>query len=156
MPMFPNGNRKEPGERKPISHEIEQHRRAYDANKLEQSKTTSFVPRGRTAVYTEDFSKAIKDLSEVPAGQAVVLMERLPLQLLECYLLAEEYGQNRPDVLRRFPKVGPSARARYAPAIAGLPKSKPKAKKAKTVPPVPEATVAVEVTADVENDNVEA
>lgn len=166
MPMFPTVERKEA--REPISHEVKPHNRPFDANKL--SKPSLPVRTDRQKRWDKDYAEAQAKLAELPPGYAVQLMERLPAQLLECYLVAETFGQARKDILQRFPKPGPSAINRYIYQTDSTPKeqvasdsdepvSKPKKKRAparKAVPPAKESAVVAEVATDEENDNVEA
>lgn len=64
------------------------------------------------------FQQAKDDLDKWQPGIALDNMQFMGIGLLEMYLLAEEVGQARPQILRAFPKPGAKARKRYLPALA--------------------------------------
>lgn len=132
MPLFPTLERKE--EREPISHEVEPHNRPFQEKKLQPKPLVTQRPREE--VWAKEYAEATEFLGKQPANVAVQRMQQLPRYLLECYLIAEEHGQARKQVLTRFPKAGKMARERYTP--------KPVRKSRKASPQAAEATATAE------------
>jgi len=99
----------------------------------------------------ERVERAKQRLEGMPAGAFVSLLEQLSDAEREVYLLAEQYGKNRQDLLRRFPRPRKKTVTEYlqaveaiddatteVPEVEDLPPS-PKPKRAAAKSPVPEA-----------------
>lgn len=98
------------GPRKEISTELVKHNREWTPPR---QGTHRVRPRG--TVWAEMFERAQRELRTLTPSDAVVLLEKQPLGMLELFLLAEEADQGRELILRSFPKPGFRARQRYLP-----------------------------------------
>jgi hypothetical protein len=99
------------GPKDEISNEVEKHFRPYT-----MPKGGNMAPKGTVAeLRARDFGKAREHLRILNAASAIELMQKMPVGLLEMYLLAEESDQGRVYILQSFPKPGRRARERYTP-----------------------------------------
>lgn len=71
--------------------------------------------RKRTVARAEMWERELKNMAGMSLATAREYVGKLPSRLAELALLAEEYGQNRQDLLRYFPKVSASTRDIYTP-----------------------------------------
>lgn len=102
-----------------VSHEIEKHDRIFaDRAQRESGQIESEIAAHRLSsedAAKRDFAQAVERLSKMHYATTIDFMQSMPSTVLQLYLLAEEATQNRPEVLRAFPKPGAQARARYLP-----------------------------------------
>jgi hypothetical protein len=87
----------------------------------------------------ERVAQAKQRLEGMPAGAFVTLLEQLSDTEREVYLLAETYGKNRQDLLRRFPRPRVATTEAYLQAVNALDEA---ATPAEDVPPSPEPLVS--------------
>lgn len=69
--------------------------------------------RTRSEAQERQFEDAKARLSKMTFASAVQFLTTLPVGLLEVYLLAEEAGEGRKEVLSQFPSPGARARETY-------------------------------------------
>jgi len=68
----------------------------------------------------ERVERAKQRLEGMPAGAFVSLLEQLSDSEREVYLLAEAYGKNRQDLLRRFPRPRKKTVTEYLQAVEAI------------------------------------
>lgn len=104
--------------RTPISHEVEPHNRPFDRKHLPVAEKGRILSdEERQQRWAAEFEKAFDELQTLNPAEARDLMVRVPPYQLECYLIAEELGQGREQLLRFFPKPGARARERFTPQV---------------------------------------
>ena len=64
-----------------------------------------------------DFARAKEHLAKLTYVQVIDVLQALPQDVLEMYLLAEEDSTNREEVKRFFPKPSARIRERYAAVV---------------------------------------
>jgi hypothetical protein len=89
----------------------------------EEASTRRSVREAGTIV--ERVAEAQRRLKDVPAGATLSIIEAQSDVGRELFLLAEEYGRGREEILRRFPKVSGEVRAEYLQAMAEVPEPQP-------------------------------
>ena len=64
-----------------------------------------------------DWDIAITRLSGMSTRAAIETLQRMPQQVMELYIIAEESSGHRHDILSVFPTPRPEMYRRYAPAV---------------------------------------
>ena len=86
----------------------------------------------------ERVERAKQRLEGMPAGAFVTLLEQLSDAEREVYLLAEQYGKNRQELLRRFPRPRKATTAEYLQAVDAIDDATTEVPDVEDVPPSPE------------------
>ena len=103
-----------------VSTPIEKHNREMgtlnrDINRAEAREDAR--PRSPEESRARHFAAAKDRLDKLTYAQTMDFLTAMPVGVLEMYLLAEEDGKNREEVLRYFPKPGVKARSRWLPEL---------------------------------------
>jgi hypothetical protein len=85
----------------------------------------------------ERVERAKQRLEGMPAGAFVSLLEQLSDSEREVYLLAEAYGKNRQDLLRRFPRPRKKTVTEYLQAVEAVDDATTEVPVVEDVPPSP-------------------
>ena len=97
-----------------VSEPVVPHDRVWGSEARELNTADREVAAQET-VRDREFARAKEQLSKLTYVQVMDLLHSMPVGMLELYLLIEECGENRDEVLRYFPKPGVRARERWLP-----------------------------------------
>lgn len=113
------GPRKEVSTDQPTSDPAVAGARAREHDTKAEAVANRTLERGATGARAAELKAASEELEKLPVASAIGRMQELSPYLLQVYLIAEGWGLGRAEVMRQFPKVGPSFRARYENPAAG-------------------------------------
>lgn len=105
--------------------------------RIAEEASVKRAQRNQGTLY-ERVQRAAQRLEGMPAGAFVTLLESLSDAEREVHILAETYGQNRQELLRRFPRIRTKTTEEYLQAVNAI----DEAQRVDDVPTSPEETPA--------------